>query len=283
MIHERRLGRTGLSVSEVGYGAWGIGGDMWLGAQDDESLAALNRAIDLGLNFIDTALAYGRGHSEQLVGQVVRVARGADRRLEQDPAEEPALAGPGRDRSRRGLPGGLGAQVHRADALQPRHGRARHPAVPRLERRLARPRHVAAGDRGAQGRGQDPLLRRLDQRPPARQRGQADRDRRRGHRPGHLQRLRAGSRGRALRRLRGLRRRRDRARPVRRGQPDRAASRRTRRSRTATSATSTSRASARWRTSTSACRRSSTTSGSRARSCPRSRCATCSAGPRSRP
>ena len=38
MIHERRLGRTGLSVSEVGYGAWGIGGDMWLGAQDDESL-----------------------------------------------------------------------------------------------------------------------------------------------------------------------------------------------------------------------------------------------------
>ena len=72
MIHERRLGRTGLSVSEVGYGAWGIGGDMWLGAQDDESLAALNRAIDLGLNFIDTALAYGRGHSEQLVGQVVR-------------------------------------------------------------------------------------------------------------------------------------------------------------------------------------------------------------------
>ena len=72
MIHERRLGRTGLSVSEVGYGAWGIGGDMWLGAQDDESLSALNRAIDLGLNFIDTALAYGRGHSEQLVGLVVR-------------------------------------------------------------------------------------------------------------------------------------------------------------------------------------------------------------------
>ena len=55
MINERRLGRTGLSVSEVGYGAWGIGGSMWLGAQDDESVAALHRAIDLGLNFIDTA------------------------------------------------------------------------------------------------------------------------------------------------------------------------------------------------------------------------------------
>jgi len=72
LINERRLGRTGLSVSEVGYGAWGIGGSMWLGAQDDESVAALHRAIDLGLNFIDTAAVYGNGHSEKLVGQVVR-------------------------------------------------------------------------------------------------------------------------------------------------------------------------------------------------------------------
>jgi aryl-alcohol dehydrogenase-like predicted oxidoreductase len=72
LIHERRLGRTGLSVSEIGYGAWGIGGSMWLGAQDDESVRALHRAIDLGLNFIDTAAVYGSGHSEKLVGQVVR-------------------------------------------------------------------------------------------------------------------------------------------------------------------------------------------------------------------
>ena len=71
-MHERRLGRTGLSVSEIGYGAWGIGGSMWLGAEDQESLAALNRAIDLGVNFIDTALVYGDGHSEKLVGKVVR-------------------------------------------------------------------------------------------------------------------------------------------------------------------------------------------------------------------
>ena len=71
-MHERRLGRTGLSVSEIGYGAWGIGGSMWLGAEDQESLRALNRAIDLGVNFIDTAAAYGDGHSEQLVGKVVR-------------------------------------------------------------------------------------------------------------------------------------------------------------------------------------------------------------------
>jgi len=71
-VNYRRLGRTGLEVSEVGYGAWGIGKDAWIGAEDDESLSALNRAIDLGLNFIDTALAYGEGHSERLVGQVVR-------------------------------------------------------------------------------------------------------------------------------------------------------------------------------------------------------------------
>jgi aryl-alcohol dehydrogenase-like predicted oxidoreductase len=71
-LNERRLGRTGLSVSEIGYGAWGIGGSMWLGAEDQESLRALNRAIDRGVNFIDTAAVYGNGHSEQLVGKVVR-------------------------------------------------------------------------------------------------------------------------------------------------------------------------------------------------------------------
>ena len=70
-MNYRKLGRTGLEVSEVGYGAWGIAGDAWLGAKDEESLRALNRAIDLGLDFIDTALAYGEGHSERLVGKVV--------------------------------------------------------------------------------------------------------------------------------------------------------------------------------------------------------------------
>jgi aryl-alcohol dehydrogenase-like predicted oxidoreductase len=70
-VNYRMLGRTGLEVSEVGYGAWGIAGDAWLGAKDEESLRALNRAVDLGLNFIDTALAYGEGHSERLVGKLV--------------------------------------------------------------------------------------------------------------------------------------------------------------------------------------------------------------------
>jgi aryl-alcohol dehydrogenase-like predicted oxidoreductase len=71
-MNYRRLGRTGLEVSEIGYGAWGIGGTGWVGADDDESLRALDRAIDLGLTFIDTALGYGGGHSEELVGQTVR-------------------------------------------------------------------------------------------------------------------------------------------------------------------------------------------------------------------
>jgi aryl-alcohol dehydrogenase-like predicted oxidoreductase len=71
-MNYRELGKTGLKVSEIGYGAWGIGKTMWVGASDAESLKALHRSIDLGLNFIDTALGYGDGHSEKLVGQVVR-------------------------------------------------------------------------------------------------------------------------------------------------------------------------------------------------------------------
>jgi aryl-alcohol dehydrogenase-like predicted oxidoreductase len=70
----RTLGRTDREVSEVGYGAWGIGGKQWKGGTDDESLSALRRALEIGLNFIDTALAYGDGHSEKLVGRVVKQA-----------------------------------------------------------------------------------------------------------------------------------------------------------------------------------------------------------------
>ncbi|WEX86376.1 aldo/keto reductase [Sinorhizobium garamanticum] len=71
-MHYRTLGRTGLSVSEIGYGAWGIGNSGWRGANDEESARALNRAIDLGLTFIDTALGYGEGHSERLVGKLLK-------------------------------------------------------------------------------------------------------------------------------------------------------------------------------------------------------------------
>lgn len=71
----RPLGRTGLDVSAIGYGAWGIGGSLWIGADDAQSLRSLHRAADLGVNFIDTAFDYGLGHSETLVGRLVRERR----------------------------------------------------------------------------------------------------------------------------------------------------------------------------------------------------------------
>ena len=69
-MHYRQLGKTGVSVSEIGYGAWGIGGSMWIGADEDESVRALHRAIELGVTFIDTARGYGE--SERIVGGVLR-------------------------------------------------------------------------------------------------------------------------------------------------------------------------------------------------------------------
>jgi len=68
----RTLGRSALSVSEIGFGAWGIGGGLWSGSDDAKSLEALHAAIDRGVTFIDTALAYSEGHSEGLVARVRR-------------------------------------------------------------------------------------------------------------------------------------------------------------------------------------------------------------------
>ena len=66
----RTLGRTGWNISVIGFGAWGIGGGDWGTTDDKTSLAALHRAIDLGVNFIDTADVYGDGHSERLIAEV---------------------------------------------------------------------------------------------------------------------------------------------------------------------------------------------------------------------
>jgi len=66
----RRFGRTDWMVSQIGYGMWGMGG--WTGSDDAESLASLQRAVELGCNFFDTAWGYGAGHSEGLLGQLVR-------------------------------------------------------------------------------------------------------------------------------------------------------------------------------------------------------------------
>jgi aryl-alcohol dehydrogenase-like predicted oxidoreductase len=66
----RKFGRTGWQVGEIGYGMWGMAG--WTGSQDKESLGSLQRAIELGCNFFDTAWAYGDGHSEELLGKALR-------------------------------------------------------------------------------------------------------------------------------------------------------------------------------------------------------------------
>jgi aryl-alcohol dehydrogenase-like predicted oxidoreductase len=70
-----QLGETGLEITRVGFGAWAIGGGGWefgWGAQeDDESIAAIHRALELGVNWIDTAAAYGFGHSEEVVGRAL--------------------------------------------------------------------------------------------------------------------------------------------------------------------------------------------------------------------
>ena len=83
----RELGRTGWKVSDISFGAWAIGG-AWGNVSDDESLAALRKAIDCGVNFIDTADVYGDGRSERLIAQLrksvkseIIVATKAGRRL----------------------------------------------------------------------------------------------------------------------------------------------------------------------------------------------------------
>jgi aryl-alcohol dehydrogenase-like predicted oxidoreductase len=70
-MNYRDLGRTGWKVSEISFGAWGIGGD-WGKVDDAVSLAALHKALDLGVNLVDTADVYGDGRSEKLIGQVLR-------------------------------------------------------------------------------------------------------------------------------------------------------------------------------------------------------------------
>lgn len=74
-MNYRNFGRTKWQVSEIGYGMWGMG--SWSNSEDSESLASLQAAVDLGCNFFDTAYAYGEGHSEGLLGQIVRANEGA--------------------------------------------------------------------------------------------------------------------------------------------------------------------------------------------------------------
>jgi aryl-alcohol dehydrogenase-like predicted oxidoreductase len=82
-MKKRQLGTTGMHITRVGFGAWAIGGGGWSfawGAQDDdESLAAMRHAVERGVNWIDTAAVYGLGHSEELVGRLLRDYPASDR------------------------------------------------------------------------------------------------------------------------------------------------------------------------------------------------------------
>src|SRR6202521_1947354 len=79
----RQLGTTDINITRVGFGSWATGGGGWAygwGPQDDDqSIAAMNRALELGVNWIDTAAIYGLGHSEEVVGRLLKQRKGADR------------------------------------------------------------------------------------------------------------------------------------------------------------------------------------------------------------
>ncbi|MFC2085812.1 aldo/keto reductase [Bacteroidota bacterium] len=68
----RKFGNQDWDISAIGFGAWAIGGNMWGPQEDAESVRALHRALDLGVNLIDTAQAYGKGHSEEIIGRVLK-------------------------------------------------------------------------------------------------------------------------------------------------------------------------------------------------------------------
>ena len=93
-MNYRLLGKTGMKVSEVSFGTWAMGAD-WGKVSDKDSLAALNKAVDLGVNFFDTADVYGNGRSERLLGQLLKdrsetiyVATKAGRKLKPHTAEK---------------------------------------------------------------------------------------------------------------------------------------------------------------------------------------------------
>ncbi len=78
MMETRKLGNSDLDITRIGFGAWAIGGGDWAMAwgpqDDDDSIAAIHRALELGLNWIDTAAVYGLGHSEEVVAKALKTA-----------------------------------------------------------------------------------------------------------------------------------------------------------------------------------------------------------------
>ncbi len=74
-MNYRTLGKTGIEVSEIGFGAWAIGGDAWGPVDDQQSIKAMHHAFELGVNFFDTADVYGEGRSERLVHELLKERR----------------------------------------------------------------------------------------------------------------------------------------------------------------------------------------------------------------
>jgi myo-inositol catabolism protein IolS len=70
-MEKRKIGTTDVEVSGISLGCWPMGGDYWGGTDDDESIRTIHKALELGVNFLDTAPAYGRGHSEEVVGKAL--------------------------------------------------------------------------------------------------------------------------------------------------------------------------------------------------------------------
>ena len=173
-LPRRPLGGSGLEITTVGFGSWAIGGGGWAfgwGPQDDDaSLDAIQHAVDLGVNWIDTAAIYGLGHAEEVVGRAVRALPAADRPLVftkcglvWDEADR-LKARPQRSSRATTVRDGIEASLRRL-----RHG-LRRPLPDPLARRGGQPHRGGLGRDGqAPRRGQGARRRRLQLRPgPAR-------------------------------------------------------------------------------------------------------------------
>ncbi len=75
VMHYRDIGSSGIKVSEVCLGTWTIGAEGWTGVRDDELIETINTALDIGMNYLDTAHAYGLGHAETVIGEALKGGR----------------------------------------------------------------------------------------------------------------------------------------------------------------------------------------------------------------
>src|SRR5437763_12881174 len=171
-VRTRTLGTTGYHVSELGFGGWGLGGDQWRGVEDSQAREALREAVDRGITFFDTALAYGNGHSERLMGRVLKDEIHAGRVVvaTKNPAAQRYMARGGSYACR----GGLSRPAHRGEygkITQEPWCRGVTAATTACVARRAAQRSGMGGvlppDRPTQGRRDGPALGHLDQRPRA--------------------------------------------------------------------------------------------------------------------